>query len=64
MNPTVALLLKILPLINDLTPVVAEVVSQLKAQTGKSLDEIISDTSVILNKNEADLLNDIAGLKK
>ena len=57
-----ALIIALLPLITNITPVLIAAITHLKAQTGKTTDEILADAQVTLDANDAKLIEDLKRL--
>lgn len=57
-----ALIIALLPLITNLTPVLVAAIQHLKAQSGMSTDEILAAADVVLSENESKLIEDLKRL--
>lgn len=57
-----ALLVALLPLITNLTPLLIAAISHIKAQSGQTTDEIIAAAGVVLESNEQKLIEDLKRL--
>jgi hypothetical protein len=52
----------LLPLVSNLTPVFIQLISHIKAQGGKSTEEIFNDAGIALDENTKKLLEDLRRL--
>jgi len=57
-----ALIIALLPLITNLTPVLVAAIMRIKAQGGKTTAEIIADAGVTLDENDRKLIEDLVRL--
>jgi len=57
-----ALLIALLPLITNLTPMLILAISHIKAQGGQTTDEIIANAGVVLDANDKKILEDLIRL--
>lgn len=57
-----ALIIGLLPLITNLTPVLVSAIQHIKSQTGKTTDEILAAAGVTLDENDRKLVEDLKRL--
>lgn len=57
-----ALIIALLPLITNLTPVLIATIQHIKAQSGMSTDEILAAAGVQLDLNDQKLIDDLKRL--
>lgn len=57
-----ALITALLPMITNLTPVLISTIMHIKAQSGKTTEEIIADAGITLEANDRKLIEDLVRL--
>jgi hypothetical protein len=58
-SPVISIILSLLPLIQDLEPVVVGLIATIQAQTGQTQDQIFAAAGAQLSAEDAALLQDI-----